>query len=266
MKRVIFFFTVMLISWGALADSPAQYALQILEKDLPSGLHWFSKIAQSDELSQSEVYNLYQSALPEIQANKQQGVSVKGSIERMLILLDGARYFEQVQKAPLDFQNKKELVNSVLQMTKDEMDLVQYGKDPEKLFEERHTQGLQTYGVDFAKFSSDLTEVFTDMQRLLSNTETVASEENIDSQIQNVNQVQSEDFPEDNNADNSEDLSEESFEGQRLKSYIDSAEVGKVADECLSAEMWQTDAAESCQSDDSLVCDRSYARQCKKLQ
>ncbi|HEY8269777.1 MAG TPA: hypothetical protein VIG33_02735, partial [Pseudobdellovibrionaceae bacterium] len=130
MKWVSCYLVAVLFSWGALAYTPDQYAQQVVQKDLPVSLRWFGKAAQSERLSQVEIYDLYQSALPATQVNKQLGISIKGSIERMLILLDGARYFEQVQKASEEFQNKKELVSKTLQIANDEMNRFQYGEDP----------------------------------------------------------------------------------------------------------------------------------------
>lgn len=289
MKRVVLFFLTGVLSLltvrGALAFSPDQYALQVLQKDVPRSLRWFSKAAQSEELSQLEVYELYQSALPESQANEQLGISAKGSVERLLLLLEGARYFEQVQKAPLDFQNKKEVVNRTLQVAKDEMDRFQYGEDPQNLIEEWRIQAFQLYGMDFAKFSADMVETFVEVQKLLSAPVMVDVEQRVDAQVQNedpnehsdedpaeVEVVHTEIFSEAPVAVATSalieepPLVEESFETQRLKSYVDSAEAGRVAGECLSAQVWQTDQAASCQSDDTVECDRSYARQCKKLQ
>jgi hypothetical protein len=269
MKRALFFFAALLISWEASADTADQYALQVLKKDLPLSLRWFGKAAQSEQLDSVEVYSLYQSALPEAQVNKQLGISTKDSVDRMLILLDGARNFEQVQKAPVDFQNKKEIVNRALQVTKDGLDRFQYGEDPQNLIEEWRVQGFQLYGRDFSKFVSDLVETFSEVQRLLSSpvtvVATVAAEQKEDVSEEAVeNQPEVEmltSLPIDENAGD-----EDSFEVQRLKSYIGSAETGTVAGECQNALVWKTDQAESCQSDESLECDRSYARQCKKLQ
>jgi hypothetical protein len=296
MKRVVLFLAAWVISLGAtaLAYTPDQYATQVLQKDLPRSLRWFGKIAEAHQMSQADVYNLYQSALPETQVNKQLGISVKGSVERMVLLLDGARYFEQVQRAPLDYQNKKEVVMRILQATKDEMDRFQYGEDPQVLLDEWKSLGV----TDFAKFTADLVEVFTETQRLLGTPAIAPVEQRVDAQQllsadeapAGVEMVVSESAAEQgaetvaaaptevvaasaiSEPTSTEVIaptptpSQDSFEVQRFSSYVESAEAGKIAGECQNAILWKTDQAESCQSDDTLECDRSYARQCKKLQ
>ncbi|MBS1970597.1 MAG: hypothetical protein JSU04_09825 [Bdellovibrionales bacterium] len=302
MKRVVLFLAAWMISLGtmavALAYTPDQYASQVLQKDLPRSLRWFGKITEAQQMSQAEVYNLYQSSLPETQVNKQLGISVKGSVERMVLLLDGARYFEQVQRAPLDYQNKKEIVMRVLQATKDEMDRFQYGEDPQVLLDEWKSLGV----TDIAKFTADLVETFTETQKLLNSPVIAPVEQRVDAQqvlsgdesTSGVEMVTAEEEP----AATTEAVVAtpsptpapqvavvatpvsapaeviaptptpiaDSFENQRFSSYVQSAEVGKIAGECQNAILWKTDQAESCQSDDTLECDRSYARQCKKLQ
>lgn len=276
MKRVVLFFAALVTSLGALAFTPDQYAGQVLQKDLPRSLRWFGKMAQSHELNQVEVYGLYQAALPETQVNHQLGISVKGSVERMLLLLDGARYFEQVRSGSLDYQNKKEIVTRVLQTTKDQMDRFQYGEDPQILLEEWMSLGV----MDFAKFTADLVETFTETQRLLSLPVIAPVEQRVDAQVmptdENVSEVDvvvaeqtieiAVPAPATAAAPSATPVPEESFEKQRFNSYVQSAESGQVAGECRNAYIWKTDQAESCQSDDTLECDRSYARQCKKLQ
>ncbi|MGZ3745274.1 MAG: hypothetical protein ACXWRE_16470 [Pseudobdellovibrionaceae bacterium] len=255
MKWMILFSLTLLLADGVIAYTPEQYAQQVVQKDLPFSLRWFGKIASSDRLSQVEVYELYQSALPETQVNKQLGISVKAAIGRMLVLLDGARYFEEIQKAPVDFQSKKEGVNKVLQLANDEVNRFQYGEDPQALIEEWRAQSSQLYGADFTKFASDLVEVFTAVEKFLTSSE-------VEGLAEEEAGVERESFGE--NEENEEN--EEFFETQRFQSYIESAEEGKIAEECQSALAWKTDQAEFCQNDDFLECDRSYARQCKKLQ
>lgn len=301
MKWVVVFFLALLTSWGAFAASPNEYALQILQKDLPRTLRWIGRVNQAQSLSQVEVYELYRSALPEAQGNQQQGISVKGSVERMILLLEGARYFEQIQKAPVDFQNKKEVVMRVLQAAKDEMDRFQFGEDPQVLLEEWRSFGL----TDFEKITADMVETFAELQRLLNEPVIVAVEQKVDAQSVQENLEETESAVEvvGNDTEATENLVavdkkedeivpvvavapapvteaapaptpeptpvnpiEIAFEKQRFTSYIQSAEAGQVAGECKDARVWKTDQAESCQSDDSLECDRSYARQCKKLQ
>lgn len=281
MKRVVLFLATWVISLGALAFTPDQYAAQVIQKDLPRSLRWFGKIVEAQQMSQVEVYGLYQAALPETQVNQQLGISVKGSVERMLLLLDGARYYEQIQRAPLDYQNKKEVVLRVLQATKDEMDRFQYGEDPQVLLDEWKTLNV----ADIAKFTADLVETFAETQRLLSSPVIAPVEQRVDAQqalptdesSEGVEVVVSE-TPSEVVAPVVEAVapkeviaptptpSPDSFETQRFNSYVQNAEAGKVAGECQSAQVWRTDQAESCQSDDTLECDRSYARQCKKLQ
>jgi hypothetical protein len=294
MKRVVLFLATWVISLGALAFTPDQYASQVIQKDLPRSLRWFGKIVEAQQMSQVEVYGLYQAALPETQVNQQLGISVKGSVERMLLLLDGARYYEQIQRAPLDYQNKKEIVIRVLQATKDEMDRFQYGEDPQVLLDEWKSLGV----TDIAKFSADLVETFTETQRLLSSPVIAPVEQRVDAQqvilsedsAAGVEMVAAEPATEntvvaatpvpvqtpapavETAAAPKEVIAptptpnSDSFENQRFNSYVQSAEAGKVAGECQNAILWKTDQAESCQSDDTLECDRSYARQCKKLQ
>ncbi|WP_413288033.1 hypothetical protein [Bdellovibrio sp. HCB337] len=301
MKWVVVFFLTLFTSWGALAAAPNDYALQVLQKDLPRSLRWFGRMNQAQNLSQVEVYELYRSTLPEAQGNQQQGISVKGSIERMLLLLEGARYFEQIQKAPVEFQNKKEITMRVLQAAKDEMDRFQFGEDPQVLLEEWRSFGL----TDFERLSADLVETFTEVQRLLNEPVMVALEQKVDAQspVEGADEGQSAVEVVGNDVESTESLvaadkkedgtapvvaaaptpvvevapaptpeptpmnpTEIAFEKQRFTSYIQSAEAGQVAGECKDARTWKTDQAESCQSDDSLECDRSYARQCKKLQ
>ncbi|HEY8272299.1 MAG TPA: hypothetical protein VIG33_15515, partial [Pseudobdellovibrionaceae bacterium] len=121
------------------------------------------------------------------------------------------------------------------------------------LIEEWRNPNVHSYGTDIAKFASDLVEVFTAVQKFLHSSEIAV--------VEPIENSSSGAFSPEGPAE-----IEESFESQRLQSYIDSAEGGKVADECQNASVWQTDQAELCQSDDALECDRSYARQCKKLQ
>jgi hypothetical protein len=259
MKRVVFFFLSLLFSWSALALSPDQYALQVLQKDIPRSLRWFGQITQAQSLAQVEVYELYRGALPEAQENQQEGISVKGSMDRMILLLDGARYFEQVQKASVEFQNKKEMILRILQATKDEMDRFQFGEDPQNLLEEWQSLGVK----DFEKFTADLVETYVELQKILSEPVLVAVEQKVDAQIE------SEELPvNESGVEVVENVPQEepSFEKQRFDAYIQSAEAGKVAGECAGATLWKTDQAESCQNDSSLECDRNYARQCKKLQ
>lgn len=293
MKRVVLFLATWVISLGALAFTPDQYASQVIQKDLPRSLRWFGKIVEAQQMSQVEVYGLYQASLPETQVNQQLGISVKGSVERMLLLLDGARYYEQIQRAPLEYQNKKEIVMRILQATKDEMDRFQYGEDPQVLLDEWKSLGV----TDIAKFTADLVETFTETQRLLNSLVIAPVEQRVDAQqampaedsAAGVEMVTAEPTSENTTVATptskqtpASDLEvanapkeviaptptpiPESFENQRFSSYIQNAEAGKVAGECQNAILWKTDQAESCQSDDTLECDRSYARQCKKLQ
>lgn len=277
MKRVVLFLAALVTSLGALAFTPDQYASQVLQKDLPRSLRWFGKMAQAPEFSQVEVYGLYQEALPETQVNQQLGISVKGSVERMLLLLDGARYFEQVRAGSLDYQNKKEIVTRILQTTKDQMDRFQYGEDPQVLLEQWMSLGV----TDFTKFTADLVETFTETQRLLSLPVIAPVEQRVDAQVMpteelppsNVEVIMGEQTIEVVETEAPAVTTvmvapepEGSFEKQRFNSYVQSAESGQIADECQTASVWKTDQAESCQSDDTLECDRSYARQCKKLQ
>lgn len=288
MKRVVLFLATWVISLGAFAFTPDQYASQVIQKDLPRSLRWFGKIVEAQQMNQVEVYGLYQASLPETQVNHQLGISVKGSVERMLLLLDGARYYEQIQRAPLEYQNKKEVVLRILQATKDQMDRFQYGEDPQVLLDEWKTLNV----TDIAKFSADLVETFTETQRLLNSPVIAPVEQRVDAQqvipaeesAAGVEMVAAE--------STAEQVAEattpaptpeiaatpreviaptptpnpDSFETQRFSSYIQNAEAGKIAGECQNAIVWKTDQAESCQSDDTLECDRSYARQCKKLQ
>ncbi len=300
MKWVVLFLAAWVISMGtmavALAYTPDQYASQVLQKDLPRSLRWFGKITEAQQMSQAEVYNLYQSTLPETQVNKQLGISVKGSVERMVLLLDGARYFEQVQRAPLDYQNKKEIVMRVLQATKDEMDRFQYGEDPQVLLDEWKSLGV----TDIAKFTADLVETFTETQKLLNSPVIAPVEQRVDAQqvLSGDESASGVEMVTTDPAATTEVVTPtpsptpapkvavaaipvstpaeviaptptpipDSFENQRFSSYVQSAEAGKIAGECQNAILWKTDQAESCQSDDTLECDRSYARQCKKLQ
>jgi hypothetical protein len=263
MKRVVFFFLFLLLSWGvlpqAMALTPDQYALQVLQKDVPRSLRWFGRITQAHTLSQVEVYELYREALPEAQENQQEGISVKGSVDRMILLLDGARYFEQVQKAPVEFQNKKEMILRILQATKDEMDRFQFGEDPQNLLEEWQGLGVK----DFEKFTADLVETYIELQKILGEPVMVAVEQKVDAQIEAEDAMGN-----DSGVEVVENAPQEepSFEKQRFDAYIQSAEAGKIAGECQGALLWKTDQAESCQNDSSLECDRNYARQCKKLQ
>lgn len=297
MKRVVLFFATLVMSLGALAFTPDQYATQVIQKDLPRSLRWFGKIAESSQMGQVEVYSLYQSALPETQVNQQLGISVKGSIERMLLLLDGARYYEQIQKAPMEYQNKKEIVMRILQATKDEMDRFQYGEDPQVLLEEWRSLNVP----DFGKFSADLVETFIETQKILNTPVMESVEQKVDAQVvppedaaagtemvenqtgstemvaapaptpapsetPSVTVVKAEPAASDETMEATPTPNPDSFENQRFSSYIQSAEAGKIAGECQNATLWKTDQADSCRSDDSLECDRSYARQCKKLQ
>lgn len=282
MQRLFLFLLILMASslaqpQAALALAPEQYALQVLQKDLPQAIRWFGQLSEASKKSQAEVYSLYQSALPEAQTNHQKGISTKGSIERMLLLLEGARYFEQVQKAPLSFQNKKELVLKALQNSKDQLDRIGFGEDPQILLEEQKAK--ETEIKDATQFSADLVEVFTELQKLLSQPAMVALENSLEADAEAETEtatVQTEIVAETESEIETEialieppktaDKEELSFETQRFVSYIETAESGKVAEECLSAKKWKTDRAESCQSDESVECDRSYARQCKKLQ
>jgi len=298
MKRALIFLltmlaTCLLLPKTAFAVTPDLYALQVLQRDLPQSMRWLGRLSQANNLGQAEVYELYHSALSEAQANQQSGISVKGSIERMLLLMEGARYFEQIQQAPLDFQNKKESSLRLLQAAKDQLDRTQFGEDPQVLLEEWQKQGF----TDFAKNSADLVEVFTQVQKLLSQPVIAKIEQNVDAQAETESNDEvetaksSEVTPvptpasaisteavaassvattvadEDSQASvESASTTTDDFEKQRFASYVESAESGKVAEECKGAAVWQTEKRESCQSDDSLECDRSYARQCKKLQ
>jgi len=278
MKRAGIFLFIWVFSLGAFGFTPDQYATQVLQKDLPRTLRWFAKIVDSQQLSQVEVYGLYQSTMPEAQENKQSGISVKGSVERMILLLDGARYFEQIQKAPIEYQNKKEIVMRALQATKDQMDRFAYGEDPQVLLDEWRALAI----TDIGKFTADLVETFMETQRILNTPVMAAVEQKVDAQS-----VQP---PTEENTSGVEMVvthqeatepavaepvtppapvvvqTDSSFEQERFNSYVQLAEAGKVANECQDARVWKTDQAESCQSDDTLECDRSYARQCKKLQ
>jgi hypothetical protein len=278
MKRALLFLITLILSAVllpkiALALAPDEYALQVLQKDLPQTVRWFGQIGQASSLTQAEVYSLYQSALPETQKNQQQGISVKGSLERMLLLLEGARYFEQVQKAPLEFQNKKEISLRVLQAAKDQLDRTQFGEDPQVLLEEWVALGA---GMgDSAKFTATLIEVFTELQKLLAQPAKVSpepaavvkAETPVDSQA-TTEVVRSDEETAEGAAQTEKDelAKDENFEQQRFSSYMESLAPAKIAEECRSAILWKTDRAESCQKDDTVECDRNYARQCKKLQ
>jgi hypothetical protein len=256
MKRLFVFLLTLILACLilpkiAMATSPDQYVQQVLQKDVPQGLRWIKKMARTQGLAQAEVYSLYQSVLPEAQGNQQAGISVKGSLDRMLLLLEGARYFEQVQLASDDFKNKKEAMVRVLQTIKDQTDRFQFGEDPQVLLELWPGADVG----DGEKFSADMLDVFTQLQKILTQPVLTVVEQKVDAEAA-VEAV----------ATNEEAAPAENFEGQRFASYIESAESGKVAEECQGAKVWQTDQAESCQSDDTLECDRSYARQCKKLQ
>jgi hypothetical protein len=273
MKRAILFLATWVISLGALAFTPDQYAAQVLQKDLPRSVRWFGKIIEAQQMNQFEVYNIYQAALPETQVNKQLGISVKGSIERMVLLLDGAHYFEQVQRGSLEYQNKKEVMIRILQATKDQMDRFQYGEDPQILLEEWKALGV----VNIAKFAVDLVETFTETQKLLNSPAIAPGAQGVDVQETTDDAGASTELVENQQgsseaaavravAEPSPAPDPDSFETQRFNSYVQSAEGGKISGECQNAQIWKTDQAESCRSDETLECDRSYARQCKKLQ
>jgi len=278
MKRVALLLVTWLISLGALAFTPDQFATQVLQKDLPRSLRWFGKIVDAQQMGQVEVYNLYQDALPLTQVNQQLGISVKGSVERLILMLDGARYYDQVQRAPLEYQNKKDALLHVLQVTKDELDRFQYGEDPQVLLEEWRSLNV----TDIAKFTADLVEIFMETQRLITSPVVVEAEgvEVVATESEVASSEEVAVTPTPSPAESAPTLAVapastpvptptpflDSFETQRFNSYVQNAENGSVAGECKSAQVWRTDQAESCQSDDTLECDRSYARQCKKLQ
>ena len=280
MKRVMIFLltlllTALILPGIALALSPDQYALQVIQRDLPQAVRWFGEVGTAGSKTQAEVYSIYQSALPEAQKNHQQGISVKGSVERMLLLLEGSRYFEQVQRGSLDFQNKKETTMRILQGAKDQLDRTQFGEDPQVLLEEWF--GAVAGMGDPAKFSADVIEVFTELQRLLSDPVMIPVTAKVDA-------TSADDLPNTANVASTEAVAtdgdpaavsamvesgeklDQSFELQRFSSYLQSVESGSVANECQAATVWQTDRAESCTKDDPIECDRNYARSCKKLQ
>ena len=257
MKRLLLFFLILILTslilppGIALSLTPAQYAFQVIQRDLPQTIRWFGEVSMASSKTQAEVYSLYQSALPEAQKNRQQGISVKGSIDRMLLLLEGVRYFEQVDRGTLEFQNNKANVMRVLQGAKDHLDRARFGEDPQVLLEE--WVGAVAGMENPAKFSDDVVQVFTEIQRLLSD-ESSASTEMVISDPEAAHEIEL------------NLQQDQSFELQRFSSYLQSVEVGSVTLECQSAVEWKTDRAESCTKDDPIECDRSYARQCKKLQ
>jgi hypothetical protein len=261
MKRLALFlltliFSTLILPRIALALSPQEYAAQVIERDLPQTVRWFTQVSEASNKSQAEVYSLYQSALPEAQANHQQGISVKGSVDRMLLLLEGARYFEQIQQAPVEFQNRKDLVLRVLQGAKDQLDRTQFGEDPQVLLEEWY--GAVAGMGDVPKFAAELGQVFTELQKRLS-LPVLKPTENSADRVAEVDVVVTGEDPGDAATD-------DNFEQQRFSSYVQAMEVGAVADECQRAVEWKTDRSESCRADAAVECDRNYARQCKKLQ
>lgn len=293
MKRAFVFALTLVLFCMALpatviALTPEHYAVQVLKKDLPQALAWLKRLAEASSLTQPEAYSFYQSALPEVQENHHQGISVKGSLERMLLLLEGARYFPQAAQAPIEFLDKKEHILKILQIAKDHLDRMQIGEDPQVLLEE---WAASTSGNNLgAKFETELLAVFIEMPRLLSQApaavaaeeipegsgEVVFSEASGSAEIALTDETQvlteSTTKPESQAevqvvvTKSEQSLQDQSFEEQRFSSYVQMAEAATISGECSGATLWKTDRAESCQSDDSIECDRNYARQCKKLQ
>ncbi|MBK9321429.1 MAG: hypothetical protein IPM97_00480 [Bdellovibrionaceae bacterium] len=259
MKRALIFTLTLTLFWLGLpatvnAVTPEVYSSQILKKDLPHAQAWLRRLAEASSFTLVDTYSFYQSALPELQENHHQGISVRGSLERMLLLLEGARYFPQVEQAPLEFHNKKESILKVLQIAKDHLDRMQIGEDPQVLLEEwAAATTAQKLG---SEFEADLLAVFSEMQRLLI----PSSEQDTNSESSQVAEVQAID------TENDRIFSDQKFEEQRFSSYVQTAEGPILAEECQAPLRWKTERAEFCEGDDFLECDRNYARQCKKLQ
>lgn len=238
MKWVAFFLLVILSSsLGTLALNQDQYVQQVLQKDIPISLRWFEGLSRASQLSQVEVYELYRLALPETRENNHQGISIKGSIERMILLLEATQYFAQVQNASIEYHERKENLLMLLQSAKDGLDRFDFGEDPQSLLEEWVSLGAGP----FEAFTSEVVEVFLHLQKLLEGFAMAPDGEKRE-------------------GDHS------AFEKLRFESYLGSVESGNVAEECQVAFVWKTDQASSCRSDESPECDRNYARQCKRLQ
>lgn len=226
---------ILLISWGAGAFSSQEYALEVAQKDGPRTLQWLTRLNGASQLSPVDLFELYRSALPESQDNQQLGISIKGSLERMILFLEGAGYLPRVQDAAEEFQHKKQRVLETLQMAKDGLDRFEFGEDPQILWES--WQGGA--GLNFAQFTNEYPEVLGEIQRRLAEPPPASEEKPAPTP---------------------------SFEEQRFEAYTESALAGQVAEECQGAALWRTDLAPSCSSDESLDCDRRYARECKRLQ
>lgn len=234
----------------ARALTPAEYAEQVLNKDLPRGLGWFEKVFLVDGLPADQVNaeiltRLYAEALPAPQPNRQAGISPKGSIERVLLLLQGAALFSEVQGASPAYLTARDRVMKILQAAKDETDQIKFGERPEVVFAEWKELNVG----NFAAFSDELETVLVETRRVLASMQLPSSTAAAADDV-----VRSE-----------SPATEPSFEVERFFSYVEASELGRIAPECESASEWATDQAVRCGSDESAQCDRKYARQCKKL-
>lgn len=243
MKVPLYVLLILLISWGAGAFSSQEYALEVAQKDGPRALQWLTRLSAASQLSPVELFDLYRSALPESQDNQQLGISIKGSLERTILFLEGAAYLPRVQDAPEEFQHKKQRVLETLQTAKDGLDRFEFGEDPQILWES--WQGGA--GLNFTQFTSECPEVLGEIQRRLAEPPPAPEEKAAP-------------------AEGEVAAPTPSFEEQRFEAYTESALAGQVAEECQGAALWRTDLAPSCSSDESLDCDRRYARECKRLQ
>lgn len=278
MKRILFLFIWLLsgISWGA---TPREYSTQVLQKDLPQIATWYQGLSSAQSLGQVEVYELYRQAMPDPQPNQQSGISVQGSVGRALLLLDGASYFSLSQQASPELQKQKEAVVATLQAVKDQLDRFQFGEDPQNLWDE--WQKSHPPGDD--GFVKNLTDVLTQTQQMMVQIDgmsvgsvvveaeytTPGTDDDDGHASVEAEQTSSEPVapaPDDSiETPTVKEAGVDGFELQRFSSYIENAETGSTAPECQNATSWQTDKAGPCDKDETAGCDRSYARQCKKL-
>jgi hypothetical protein len=252
---------------AAYALTPAEYAEQVLNKDLPRGLGWFEKVFLVDGLPADQVNaeiltRLYAEALPAPQPNRQAGISPKGSIERVLLLLQGAALFSEVQAASPAYLTARDRVMKILLAAKDGTDQIKFGERPEVVFAEWKELNVG----NFAAFSDELETVLVETKRVLASIQVPSSTAPTTMAASSSGNEGSEASAAVDDVVRSEPpTTERSFEVERFFSYVEASELGRVAPECESASEWATDQAVRCGSDESAQCDRKYARQCKKL-
>jgi hypothetical protein len=284
----------LMCSEKSIAITPDEYAQQVIDKDLPRSLGWLEKLNAVTTAEVPELPSLYREALPAPQPNWHSGISIKGSIERVLLLVDGSQLFSVVQGAPSNFQLARRRVQNVLQAAKDQTDQFKFGEAPAVLF-----QQWQKRGFDFSSFSREIGLVMSEIHRLLADamlnkaeTEQVNTGEVVATNSRpvtedeaanqapekvkaplNEDQAATDEVPEvgplmasthsEASTEAQNPLSE--FDQQRFFAYVEASETGRIAPECVNARTWSTDQASRCESDDKPGCDRIYARQCKKL-